>query len=115
MNRTIRTHNQHSPGLWSNSNEGMDEWMEGKEGREDCKLKLKHISNMLEMGKTKLWASRDAHLGDKPIKKFKKMLNGKVSDRYFSTGRESARTGRAIKKELPEAKFCFLNQKAGCS
>lgn len=42
--------------------------------------------------------SRDAHLSDKPIKKFKKMPNGKVRIGLSSTGREGAGTGQATEE-----------------
>ena len=46
--------------------------------------------------------SRDAHLSDKPIKKFKQMPTGKVRIGISSTGRGGAGTGRATEKEPHE-------------
>ena len=51
--------------------------MEGRKVEKTCKLKQTHIKYK-KMGKTKLWHPWMPTWGDKPIKKFKKMLNGKV-------------------------------------
>lgn len=56
-------------------------------------------------------ASRDAHLGDKPIKKFKKMQNGKVT--AIQGGKVLGQEGQQRRNFLEPS--CFLIRKAGCS
>ena len=58
-------------------------------------------------------ASRDAHLGDKPIKKFKKMPNGKVRTGTAIQGGKVLGQERQQRGNFLEP--CFLIRKAGCS